>query len=72
TWNYQLQVDFALGDTLGVFALGQYIGEVEQEIDGVAASFTLLTAGGRARPCLRGTPASPDRRRPWSQRSGAG
>jgi hypothetical protein len=41
-----LQVDFALGDTLGVFALGQYIGEVEQEINGVAASFTILTAGG--------------------------
>lgn len=46
TWNYQLQVDYALGDTLGVFALGQYIGEAEQEIDGVAASFTMLTAGG--------------------------
>lgn len=46
TWNYQLQSDVALTDTFSVFAIGQYIGEVEQEIAGRPASFTILTAGG--------------------------
>jgi hypothetical protein len=49
TWTYQASVDYALSPHWGVVALGQYIGEVEQEIDGIAASFTVLTAGGGVR-----------------------
>jgi len=46
TWNYQLQLDVALADHITVFAQGKYVGEVEQEIDGVPAAFTVLMAGG--------------------------
>lgn len=46
TWNYQVQTDYALTDSISVFLLGQSIGEVEQEIAGVPAAFTILTAGG--------------------------
>lgn len=46
TWNYQLQVDVPLGQYASVFALGKSVGEVEQEVDGAPAAFTVLMLGG--------------------------
>lgn len=46
TWNYQLQIDVALGDHATAFALGKAAGRIEQAVDGEPAQATLLMLGG--------------------------
>ncbi len=46
TWNYQLQVDLALGEYASAFVLGKAVGQVEQETDGQPAAFSILMLGG--------------------------
>lgn len=46
TWNYQLQLDVALGDHATAFVIGKAVGRIEQAIDGVQAQATILMLGG--------------------------
>lgn len=46
TWNYQLRVEAEPVEHLSVFALGKYVGQVEQQVAGRDGAFALLMLGG--------------------------
>ena len=48
TWNYQAQIDVSPWPWLQLFALGKYVGAIEQQVDGVDSSFSFFTLTGGA------------------------
>jgi hypothetical protein len=48
TWNYQAQIDVSPWPWLQFFALGKYVGAIEQQVDGVDSSFSFFTLTGGA------------------------
>ena len=48
TWNYQAQIDVSPWPWLQLFALGKFVGAVEQQVDGVDSEFSFFTVTGGA------------------------
>lgn len=48
TWNYQAQLDVSPRPWLQFFALGKFVGAIEQQVDGVDSEFSFYTLTGGA------------------------